>query len=236
MQNILTISNLSQIYKNNKSQIKALNCINLNIVNPGIYGLIGHNGAGKSTLLKCIMGLILPHFGTIQIFGNSNLKALDMLGYMPENFEIHEFMTGREFIEFVAALRNIQKNNLEIAINKLDKILSLPNLNQMIHTYSKGNKEKLLFLVSLMHYPKVLILDEPFTGLDPQTIYSCKKFILNYASLGNTIILSTHILEMVKDLCTRVIIINKGEIKKHINILKENNLEQIYLDVVGDKK
>lgn len=234
MQYLIEVSNLTKTYKSSK--VTALDGLSLKIGKGQVFGLLGPNGAGKSTLIKCINNLIKPDSGLIKIFGKSISETKNLIGYMPEQANMYEFLTGRDFIQTIACLRNIKKIEINQRIEELSDVLELPNLDILVSSYSKGNKEKILFLSTVIHSPKLLILDEPFTGFDPKVIYKAKKYIKDYALRGNTVILCTHILEMAAQLCDEVAIIKSGKIKSNhlIDNLRNGNssfenLEKIYM-------
>lgn len=229
----IIVKNLDKTYSS--ANQKTLNDISFDINSGSILGLLGPNGAGKSTLIKCLMGLIKPDSGFIEMdFHKSSI------GYLPEKMEVYEFLTGYDFIKMIGCLRNLSNEQINKQIDYFNNLLVLPNLNNLISSYSKGNKEKILFLSAVIHEPKLLILDEPFTGLDPSAIFEAKNFIKNYAKKGNTIILCTHLLEMVSQLCDSIVIIKNGRIlsKHSIDTLGNSNfdfdfLEKFYLSEVN---
>lgn len=222
----IVIRNVSKMYK--KTGKTALNSISLEIDNNVVFGLIGPNGAGKSTLIKSILGLVDIDSGTILINGREN--NIGSVGYMPEETSLFEFLTGMDYLSLIGKLRDIPQHQIHQWINEMNDILQLPELNQLISTYSKGNKEKILFLSSILHTPNILILDEPFTGLDPLVIQNVKQFIKMYAQKGNTVILSTHILEMVSEICDKIGIICNGKI-----VSVEKNNKELGYDVILEK-
>ena len=238
MEYAIRISNLTKTYKSTK--VKALDSLSLNIKSGLIFGLLGQNGAGKSTLIKCVVDLIKPDNGTIEIFGKPMEKSRNLVGYLPEQSSLYEFLTGMNFLETIASLRNIKRKMLCQRIDELRDFFVLPDLNKLLSSYSKGNKEKILFVSMVIHKPKLLILDEPFTGFDPAAIYKAKQFIQWYVAQGNSVILSTHILEMAAQLCDEIAIISDGRIKGQHSIDKSlagndsfNELENLFMQEVG---
>lgn len=205
----IVIKNVNKTYI--KTGKKALCSMSLEIGDNVVFGLIGPNGAGKSTLIKSILGLVATDSGMILIDGKENNIA--SIGYMPEETSLFEFLTGEDYLKLIGSLRSIPQQDIFRMISEMRSVLQLPDLGQLISTYSKGNKEKILFLSSIIHSPNILILDEPFTGLDPVVIQNVKKFIVDYAKKGNTVILSTHILEMVSEICDKIAIICNGKIE-----------------------
>lgn len=205
--NNIVIEKVNKTYKNGK---KALHNMTLSIDENTVFGLVGPNGAGKSTLIKSILGLVAVDSGKILINGKENV--IKNIGYMPEETFLFEFLTGLDYLTLIAKLRDVPMEKLMDLIIEMKDLLELPDLSQFVSTYSKGNKEKLLFLSSIVHKPDILILDEPFTGLDPVVIQNVKKFIVEYAKQGRTVILSTHILEMVSEICNKIAVICNGRI------------------------
>lgn len=222
----IVIKNVNKTYK--KTGKRALSSMSLEIGENVVFGLIGPNGAGKSTLIKSILGLVEIDSGMILINGKENNIA--SIGYMPEETSLFEFLTGLDYLKLIGNLRNIPHQEIFRMINEMNTVLQLPDLGQLISTYSKGNREKILFLSSIIHSPNILILDEPFTGLDPVVIQNVKKFIVDYAQKGNTVILSTHILEMVSEICNKIAIISNGKIETVEKIDK-----QLGYDVILEK-
>ena len=222
----IVIKNVNQTYI--KTGKKALCSMSLEIGDNVVFGLIGPNGAGKSTLIKSILGLVETDSGMILIDGKENNIA--SIGYMPEETSLFEFLTGADYLKLIGSLRSIPQQDIFRMISEMRSVLQLPDLGQLISTYSKGNKEKILFLSSIIHSPNILILDEPFTGLDPVVIQNVKKFIVDYAKKGNTVILSTHILEMVSEICDKIAIICNGKIETVEKIDK-----QLGYDVILEK-
>lgn len=223
----LSIESLVKTYNNGK--IMALNDFSIDIPKGTIYGIIGRNGAGKSTLIKCIIGFLKPDSGKIRF--NGDMK--NRIGYMPENIEVYDFMTGMDFLELIAELRRINKKELHDRIEDMQEYIELPNMDMLTSSYSKGNLEKLVFLAAFIHSPEVVILDEPFTGFDPAASIKAKEFLKNYAEKGNTIIISTHILEMAAYLCDHILIIDKGIAKKEFMIKAMGTMEE-RLDILKD--
>lgn len=213
----IVVENVNKTYQ--KTGKKALCSMSFKIDKNIVFGLIGPNGAGKSTLIKSILGLVNIDSGKILIDGKEN--NITSIGYMPEETSLFEFLTGLDYLTLIGKLRNISQQQILRLVNEMEPVLELPDLRQLISTYSKGNKEKILFMTSIVHQPNILILDEPFTGLDPVVIQNVKKFIIEYAKKGNTVILSTHILEMVSEVCDKIAIICNGKIVAEEKIDKQ---------------
>ncbi len=210
MECILEIKNVTKTYASSKK--KALDNLSLDLYKGEVLGLVGANGAGKSTLIKCIAKLIHYNQGTIKL-SDSLSDISKSIGYMPEEINLYDFLSGKDYLELIGKLRDLSKCDIQRKIDELKEVLELPDLNMLIDSYSKGNKEKIMFLASILHEPAIIILDEPFTGLDPIVIEKTKKYIMDYARNGHTVIFSTHILEMILQLCNRIAVISTGTIK-----------------------
>jgi len=213
-------------------------------VKPGeVYGLLGPNGAGKTSTLKVLTGLLKPASGRVEIFGmplSNEVAVKSMIGYVPEEVILMDSLTPREFFEFIASIRRI---NVNVANSRLEKLVSAFQLKEYFDTpiaaLSKGNKQKVAIVAALLHEPKLLILDEPLTGLDAFSSKILKELLTLHVSKGGAVIFSTHIMEIAEKLCTRVGIINKGKIvgEGTVNDLRklvktaEGSLEEIFLKV-----
>lgn len=219
-------------------------------VNTGeIFGLLGPNGAGKTTALKMITGLVKPDEGIITVCGFDNItnpvEMKKQIGFIPDDLNLYDYLTGREYIEFMADLWEIPS---EECLECTEKLLPLLNLeykfDHFIKTYSKGMQQKIALLGALVHKPKILILDEPLTGLDPESSKLIKDYLKGYVREGNCIIFSTHILEVAEKLCDRLLIINKGRVVGlgTLSQLREtaragnNSLEDIFLELTRSSK
>lgn len=206
----IDISNLSKLYGTQR----AINDISFSIGNNEIVGFLGPNGAGKSTTMKIITGFIHPDSGSVRVngidVGNNPLEAKKNIGYLPEGNALYYEMYVREYLEFIAGIHKIKS-----AKRKIEDIIDITGLriesNKKTGQLSKGYKQRVGLAAALLHDPKVVILDEPTTGLDPNQIIEIRKLIKD---LGNnkTVLFSSHILQEVENICDRVIIINKGNI------------------------
>ena len=229
-----------------KKNVKAVDNVSFE-VNPGeIFGLVGPNGAGKSTLIKMAVGILKIDEGDIRLDGESivkdALKAKGKLGYVSDNHQVMERLTGQEYLNFVANIYNLDKNEAQENIKILSERFGLTaSLKDMIKTYSHGMKQKLCIIASLIHNPKVWILDEPLTGLDPQSSFELKKCMKEHSEKGNVVVFSSHVLEVVEKLCDRVGIINKGhllaigtveEIKSSMG--KFNTFEEAFINLTKE--
>ena len=237
---MIEIKNVSKTYNGTK---KALNDVNLKIASGEIFAFIGHNGAGKTTMIKSIVGILDFEEGDILINGKSikedpiNCK-LDM-AYVPDNPDLYENMRAIDFINFICDMYDIDKEERSKNIEKYAKMFELENkLSDDISSFSHGMKQKVALIAALSHNPKVLIMDEPFVGLDPQAVYDMKNLMKEMVKEGKTIFFSTHILDVAEKLCDHVAIIKSGKIiktGKMKDIKGDASLEQVFLEL-GDKK
>lgn len=237
---MIEIKNVSKTYNGTK---KALDNVSLKITSGEIFAFIGHNGAGKTTMIKSIVGILDFEEGDITINGKSIKEdpigcKLDM-AYVPDNPDLYENMRAIDFINFVCDMYDISTNTRKENIEKYAKMFEIENnLNDDISSFSHGMKQKIALISALAHDPEVLIMDEPFVGLDPKAVYDMKEIMKQMKQENKTIFFSTHILDVAEKLCDKVAIIKKGEIIKLGNmkeIKKDESLEQVFLES-GDQK
>ena len=236
---MLKITNVSKSYDKVK---KAINQINLEILPGDIYGFIGHNGAGKTTLLKSIAGILSIDEGEITVFDKSivkdNLEAKKIMAYIPDNPDIYEALSGIQYLDFIADAYDIDLEKRRHLINKYATMFEMSDvLNHPIASYSHGMKQKIVIMSALIHSPKVMLLDEPFVGLDPKASYLLKDVFRELVDQGSLIFFSTHVLEVVEKLCNKVAIIKNGKIVANGSteeIIKDNSLEQIFIDLLNE--
>ena len=228
----------------NYGRLTAVNKINLK-VSPGvIFGFLGPNGAGKTTTIKMMAGLLQPTDGTILIGGHDirtePLKAKSMTGFIPDRPFLYEKLTATEFMLFVARL--FEMDDSHNRISELLELFGLPDWkNELVENFSHGMKQRLVMASALLHHPRVLVVDEPMVGLDPRGARLVKDIFKGLASRGVTIFMSTHTLEIVEQMCTRVAIINKGDIIAEGSVedlgrmarMPESHLEPIFLRLTG---
>lgn len=239
---MLKIKNLSKSYANGKTL--AVNNLSLTLNKGEIFGFLGPNGSGKSTTIKCLVGILPFHNGKITINGadiiKQPMKAKSYIGYVPDNHAVFERLTGREYVNHMANLYGVKTKNYEKRVQEYLKIFKLEDAyDNQIKSYSHGMKQKITVIASLIHNPKLWVLDEPITGLDPQSAYQLKVAMKNHAKQGNTVLFSSHVLDIVENLCDRVCIIKEGLLQGvyDINQLKEKeeSLEKLFLQVVYDE-
>lgn len=236
---MIEIKNVSKTY--NKEKL-ALNDISFDINDGEIFGFIGHNGAGKTTMIKSLVGILDFDNGDILI-NKKSIKEdpidckLEM-AYVPDNPDLYENMTAIDFINFVCDMYDISTEIRKENIEKYAKMFEIENnLNDDISSFSHGMKQKIALIAALAHNPKVLVMDEPFVGLDPKAVFDMKNIMKQMAKEGKTIFFSTHILDVAEKLCDRVAIIKNGnivKIGKMKDIKKDASLEQVFLEL-GEK-
>lgn len=219
----------------------ALKNVSFNVDNGEIFAFIGHNGAGKTTLIKAIVGIHEFNEGEILINGKS-IKA-DPIGckkemaFVPDNPELYEQMKAIDFINFICDMYEIPQDEREERIRKYARLFEIEkNLNDTIESFSHGMKQKIALISALAHNPRVLIMDEPFVGLDPKAVFDVKEIMNEMVKEGKIIFFSTHILDVAEKLCSRVAIIKNGEVLKvgGMNEVKgDKSLEKVFLDMEG---
>ena len=238
---MVEIKNLTKAYGN--SEIPAVNDVSISLKSGEIYGFLGSNGAGKSTTIKCLVGIHPFQQGDILINGVSiktnPLEAKKQIGYVSDNHAVFERLTGREYVNHIANLYKISPEEMQERCDNLLKIFKLEDaFDRPIKSYSHGMKQKITVIAALVHNPKLWVLDEPLTGLDPQSAYQLKKVMKQHAAAGNTVFFSSHILDVVENLCDRCCIIEKGDLKGVYDLkeLKEEgkSLEKIFMQITGE--
>lgn len=214
-------------------------------VKPGeIFGFIGHNGAGKTTTIKCITGILDFEQGEINIDGVSvskdPIECKKIIAYIPDNPDIYENLTAIQYLNFVADIYEISKDDRKAVISKYAKIFEIEeNLNDLISSYSHGMKQKIVIISALIHKPKLLILDEPFVGLDPKAAFDLKEIMKEVTNEGTSIFFSSHVLEVVEKLCDRVGIIKKGKLVVcgSVDEIKgKSTLEDVFMELIKDEE
>ncbi len=238
---MLTISHLTKSYGD--SEVNAVEDLSLSLRAGEIYGFLGPNGAGKSTTIKSLAGIYPFQQGDILIDGVSiktdPLAAKKKIGYVSDNHAVFERLTGKEYVNHIANLYRVAPEDAETRIERLLDIFRLKAAyNHPIKSYSHGMKQKISVIAALVHNPKLWVLDEPLTGLDPQSSYQLKKVMRQHAMEGNTVFFSSHILDVVENLCDRCCIIKDGKLQGVYDLreLKKNgeSLEEIFMRVIGD--
>jgi len=228
----------------NYGKLTAVNSVSLHVARGEIFGFLGPNGAGKTTTIKMMAGLLQPTCGSILLHGHDvqldPLKAKNITGFIPDRPFLYEKLTATEFMSFVANLYAM--DNSREPINSLLDLFGLPDWkDELVENFSHGMKQRLVMASALLHSPQILVVDEPMVGLDPRGARLVKDIFKDLASKGVTIFMSTHTLEIVEQMCTRVAIINKGEIIAEGSVedlgrmarMPESHLEPIFLKLTG---
>jgi ABC-2 type transport system ATP-binding protein len=221
---------------------KACSDISLNIESGDIYGFVGHNGAGKTTLLKSIAGIIDFDEGVIEVDHKSvksdALEVKKMIAYIPDNPDVYESLTGIQYLEFIADVFAVSQNRRKELIEKYANMFEIQNvLQNPIQSYSHGMKQKIVLISALIHEPKLMLLDEPFVGLDPKASFLLKEVFKDLVNQGSAIFFSTHVLEVVEKLCNKVAIIKQGKIVANGltgEIISDQSLENIFMEIAKE--
>ncbi len=232
---MLKLINYSKVYPNGK--VGASN-ISLNVKKGDIFAFIGPNGAGKTTTIKSIVGINDVTEGDIIVDGISikddAMKVKSIIAYIPDNPDVYDTLTGIQYINLISDIYKVSKKDREELTNKYSELLGLKDeLNNPISNYSHGMRQKLVIIASLVHRPKLLVLDEPFVGLDPKASYVVKEIMKEFCKQGGAIFFSTHVLEVAEKLCNKVAIIKNGKIVKSgsmAEIKKDKSLEEVFLE------
>ena len=236
---MLQINHLTKTYGDKK----AVDDLSLHIQPGEIYGFIGHNGAGKTTTIKSCCGILQFDSGEILIDGKSISKdplgCKSVLAYIPDNPDLYEFMSGIQFLNFVADIFGVSVADRQERIRRYGDMLELTDdLAQPISAYSHGMKQKLAVISALIHTPKLIIMDEPFVGLDPKASHLLKQLMRQICDDGGAIFFSTHVLEVAEKLCDKVAIIKGGKLMRSgtmEEVKGDTSLEEVFLELEGDK-
>ena len=238
---MLTIKNFSKTYKGDK---KAVDNISLEVKEGDIFGFIGHNGAGKSTTIKSVVGVLDFEEGEILINGHSVKKeplvCKQITAYIPDNPDIYEHLTGIQYLNFIADIFGIPSAIRQEKIKKYADAFEITgNLGDLVSSYSHGMKQKLTIISAIIHEPKLLVLDEPFVGLDPKAAVTLKEIMHELTAGGSAIFFSTHILDVAEKLCNKIAMIHHGKLAfagTMEDLLKEKeggSLEEIFMEIVN---
>ena len=232
---MLVINHLTKSY----GEVKAVDDLNLHIQKGEIYGFIGHNGAGKTTTLKSVVGILDFNEGEILVDGKSikenPLECKKDIAYIPDNPDLYEFMSGIQYLNFIADIFSVDSNTRKQRIEKYAEVFELTNhLAQPITSYSHGMKQKLAIISAWVHNPKLIIMDEPFVGLDPKAAFTLKEMMREVCDNGGAIFFSTHVLEVAEKLCDKVAIIKQGKLIKSgtmDEVKGDKSLENVFLEL-----
>ena len=235
---MLKIEHLTKVYGGKK----AVDDLSLHIQPGEIYGFIGHNGAGKTTTLRSVVGILQFDEGEITIDGISireqPLACKKKFAYIPDNPDLYDFMTGIKYLNFIADVFGVDENTRQERIRKYAELFELTNdLGQPIAAYSHGMKQKLAIIAAWMHDPKLIIMDEPFVGLDPKASHLLKGMMREVCDNGGAIFFSTHVLEVAEKLCDKVAIIKGGKLIRSSTMEEvkgDDSLEEVFLELEGE--
>lgn len=236
---MLEITGLTKTYPGGK---KALTDVNLSIADGEIFGFIGHNGAGKTTTIKSVVGILTYDSGRILVNGmdikEKPMECKQITAYIPDNPDLYEMLTGIQYLNFISDIYKIDKNKrTEIITKYADMFEITKNLGDVISTYSHGMKQKLALISALIRNPKLLILDEPFVGLDPKAAFLVKETMKDLCKNGTSIFFSTHVLEVAEKLCDKIAIIKDGKIIATGTVEEvkgDKSLEDVFLELANE--
>lgn len=235
---MLTIDHLTKTY----GEKKAVDDLSLHIAPGEIYGFIGHNGAGKTTTLKACAGILLPDAGEIRIEGTplaaDPLACKRKIAYIPDNPDLYGFMTGSQFLAFVADVFGVPAARRDELTARYAALFEMTNdLGRPISGYSHGMKQKLAVIAAWLHEPKLILMDEPFVGLDPTAAHLLKEMMREICNAGGAIFFSTHVLEVAEKLCDRVAIIKQGRLIRSgtmEEVKGDASLEDVFLELEAE--
>ena len=237
---MLKITNLSKRYKSDK---KAVDGLNLEVNRGDIFGFIGHNGAGKTTTIRAVVGILGFEEGDVFIDGisikDNPVACKQKMAYIPDNPDLYEHLSGIAYLNFIGDIYQIEKAQRRERIEKYANAFELTaNLGDSISSYSHGMKQKLAIISALIHKPKLLVLDEPFVGLDPKAAYTLKLFMTELCQEGSAIFFSTHVLEVAEKLCNKIAIIKGGKLVSYgttEEVKGNSSLENVFLELIETK-
>ena len=238
---MLSIKNYTKMYSGDK---KACDNVSINVESGDIFGFIGHNGAGKSTTIRAVVGVLDFTDGEITIDGHSvktePMECKKITAYIPDNPDIYENLTGIQYLNFVADAYGISSKDRSDRIKKYGDLFEITGaLGDLISSYSHGMKQKVAIIGALIHNPKLLVLDEPFVGLDPKAAHTLKEIMKELCNNGSAVFFSTHVLDVAEKLCNKIAIIKGGKIIASgvtEELLGDKSLEDVFLEVVDDAK
>lgn len=239
---LLSVNNLTKIYKGQVTT--AVSDVSFDVNEGEIVAFVGPNGAGKSTTIKCITGIQPYDGGSVVVCGHDiktdPINAKINIGYVSDDHATYENLTGYDYLNFVCNVYRVPVGERKEKIQSLADMLEISSaLSKQINTYSHGMKQKICIIAALVHSPKLWILDEPMTGLDPRSAHMLKELMRSHCAAGNSVFFSSHVLEVVEKLCDRVVIINRGSIIKTLGeedlkeIAQTSSLEEYFLALTG---
>lgn len=236
--------NIQNLWKN-YGEKTAIREVDLEIGDGEIFGLLGPNGSGKSTLMKIIVGMLEPTKGSVRVNGvdpsEKEVEVKKMVGYVPESPHLYESLSPMEFFEFVSSVRGVSEDSLNRIEKFIDAFEIKEEINNDIGSLSFGMRQKVSIIATLIHNPKILVLDECMNGLDPKSVRVLKEFLNSFSERGGTVVYSTHVLEVAEKMCDRVAIMRKGNVEavgsveELREILKSQSLEDIFFKVTEEE-
>ena len=235
---MLQIEHMTKTY----GEKKAVDDLSLHILPGEIYGFIGHNGAGKTTTLKSVAGILRFDTGEIRIAGTSirtdPLACKRKIAYIPDNPDLYDYMTGIQYLNFIANIFGVSAADRQVRIRELAERFELTNdLAQPIAAYSHGMKQKLAIISAWLHAPQLVVMDEPFVGLDPKAAHLLKGMMRELCDRGGAIFFSTHVLEVAEKLCDKVAILRAGKLIRSgtmDEVKGDDSLEEVFLELEGE--
>ncbi len=238
---MLEIKNLTKTYKGGKNAVANLS---LTVRAGDIYGFIGHNGAGKTTTIKAVVGIHDFDQGEILVDGkdvrSQSMACKQVTAYIPDNPDIYEYLTGIQYLNFLADIYRVPAKAREERIRREAEDFGIYSvLGDLVSTYSHGMRQKLAIIGALLHEPKLLVLDEPFVGLDPEASLILKKKMHAFCEKGSAIFFSTHVLEVAEKLCNRIAVISGGKLVAEGDtkeLTRDKSLEDVFMEVIGHDK
>ena len=236
MSNILEIRNFTKTYSKGK---KAVDNLDLTVAPGDIYGFIGHNGAGKTTTIRAVVGVMDFDSGTINVCGhdvkNASVEAKSKIAYIPDKPDVYEYLTGIQYLNYIADIFGVDKDLRRERIEKYATAFEMTSaLGDLISSYSHGMKQKVSLIAAFLHQPKLLVLDEPFIGLDPVSAVRLREMMTELAQSGSAILFSSHVLVVVEKLCNKIAIIKGGKLViegSTAQVLENSSLEELFLEI-----
>jgi len=236
MSNILEIRNFTKTYSKGK---KAVDNLDLTVAPGDIYGFIGHNGAGKTTTIRAVVGVMDFDSGTINVCGhdvkNASVEAKSKIAYIPDKPDVYEYLTSIQYLNYIADIFGVDKDLRRERIEKYATAFEMTSaLGDLISSYSHGMKQKISLIAAFLHQPKLLVLDEPFIGLDPVSAVRLREMMTELAQSGSAILFSSHVLVVVEKLCSKIAIIKGGKLVIEGNtaqVLENSSLEELFLEI-----
>ncbi len=241
MRAVLEIKNFTKEYSQGK---KSVDNLSLSVMPGEIHGFIGHNGAGKTTTIRAVVGIMDFNEGEILIDGHSvkaePVRCKLLTAYIPDNPDLYDYITGIQYLNYMGDMFSVDRKHREERVSKYAELFGISDsLGNLVSSYSHGMKQKLALIGAFLHEPKLLVLDEPFVGLDPKASFHLKKIMRELCNRGSAILFSTHVLDVVEKLCDKVSIIKQGKliISGNIETVRGfESLENVFMEVAENEK